>query len=171
MNVSSKANSFCERTISAPPRHTWWVAIQTQVVNLEHRGPLHRPATHERAQAGKQLGERERLRQVVVGAAVESGHAILDSIAGGQHQYRGPGAGFAQPPASLEAVDPSEHHVEDDRVVGRSLGHPQCVLPPDRHVGRQSLLVQPATDQPRHLDLVLHDQHAHVTMVTWLDEW
>ena len=53
--------------------------VELEVADLEHRGALDRAAAGERAQARQQLGERERLGQVVVGAAVEAGHAVLDA--------------------------------------------------------------------------------------------
>ena len=53
--------------------------VELQRADLEHRRALDRAATGERAQARQQLGERERLGQVVVGAAVQAGHAVLDA--------------------------------------------------------------------------------------------
>ena len=41
-----------------------------------------------RAQAGEQLVERERLREVVVGAGVEPGDPVRDLVAGGEHEDR-----------------------------------------------------------------------------------
>ncbi len=44
---------------------------EAQVADLDDRLTLDRPAAHERAQPRRQLRERERLREVVVGAAVD----------------------------------------------------------------------------------------------------
>ena len=77
--------------------------IEAQVADLEHGGPLGPPATGERTQARLQLGERERLDEVVVGAAVEPGDAIVDRLERGEHQHRRPHPALAQLPADVEA--------------------------------------------------------------------
>ena len=135
--------------------------VELEVARLEHGRALERPAARERAQPRDELGERERLDEVVVGAAVEAGDAVLDRVARGEHQHGRPDAVGAQPPADLEAVDAREHHVEHDRVVVGGARHPQRVLALDRDVGEHPLVAQAAPDQARELDLVLDDQHAH----------
>ena len=162
MNVSRIANSFAESSISVSPRVTRLVAgIEAQVADPELDRPLGRAAPHQRPQPGEQLGEGERLGQVVVGAAVEAGDPVGDRVARGQQQDRRPDPGLAQPPADLEPVDPGQHDVEHDRVVVGRLGHPERVLALDRDVGGDSLAAHPAPDQAGHLHLVLDDQHAH----------
>jgi hypothetical protein len=135
--------------------------VELQVAGGQRGGPLTGLPPRDRAQAREQLGKGEGLGEVVVGAAVEPGHAILHGVAGGQHQHRRPDALGAQAPADLEAVDARQHHVEDHGVVGRGLGHPDGVLALDRDVGGQSLLAETAADQARHLHLVLDDEHPH----------
>ena len=78
-----------------------------------------RVAAQQCAQAGAQLGERERLDQVVVGARVQPGDAVIYQVAGGEHQDRRPVAAGAQPPAHLEAVRLGHGHVEHHRVDAR----------------------------------------------------
>ena len=121
------------------------------------RGPR-RASARRRAQ---KHGELERLDQVVVGAAVEAGDAVLDLAAGGEHQHRRPDERLAQAPAGLEAVDPGQHHVEHDRVEGRGGRHPEGVLSAGGDVNDGALLDQAASQQLGHLRLVLDDQHAH----------
>ena len=118
MNVSSRANSRAESSISdvaAPDLARG--RIEAQIAGLQDRRALDRTAPDERAQARRQLRERERLGQVVVRAAVEPAHPVLDRVASGQHQHRHPDAVGAQPPAGREPVEPGHHHVEHDRVV------------------------------------------------------
>ena len=155
-------NSFEDRSISASPRQTWRVAgIEAQVADLHHRRALDRAAADEGTQAGEQLGEGERLDQVIVGAAVEAGDPIVEGAARGQHQDRRPDAVAAQAPAGLEAVDPGQHHVEDDGVVVGGARHQQGALAFVGDVDVQPFLAQPATQQGRHLHLVLDDQDLH----------
>jgi hypothetical protein len=92
--------------------------VEPQAPGREHRGPPARRAPHERPQPREQLGEGERLRQVVVGARVEPAHAVLDGVARGEHDDRRPDARGAHPPARLDAVHVRHQDVEHHRVVG-----------------------------------------------------
>ena len=69
--------------------------------------------------ASAQLGERERLDQIVVGARVQAGDAVIDQVAGGEHQDRRPVAAGTKPPAHLETVRLAHGHVEHNRVDAR----------------------------------------------------
>ena len=162
MNVSSSANSLADSRISRPPRVTsrrrW---VETQVADLQHAQPLRFASPSQRSQAGEQLGEGEWLDEVIVGAGVEPGHAVLHRVAGGQHQHRRPDAVVAQPPARLEAVDPGQHHVEHDRVVLVRLRHPEGVLAGGRDVCGETLGDEPATNEARHPELVLDHENSH----------
>ncbi len=74
------------------------------------------------ADAGEQLGEPERLDQVVVGAGVEAGDDVELLVAGGEDEDGQVGVRGAQPPADVDAVDVGQAEVEDDEldaVVGR----------------------------------------------------
>ena len=139
--------------------------VEAQVPDLEHRGPFRPAAPGERAKPGVQLGERERLHEVVVGAAVEPSHAILDRVAGREDQHRRPHPALAQGPANLEARHVGQHQIEHDRVVVDPGRHDQALLAVGRDVGGPPLLPQGAADDARHPDLVLHYQHAHGTHI------
>ena len=73
-------------------------------------------ASEQRAQPRAQLLERERLDEVVVGARVQSGDAVRDGVARGEHEHGRVVAGRAQPAADLQPVRLGHQHVEDDRV-------------------------------------------------------
>src|SRR5262249_5516993 len=112
----------------------------------------------------------ERLDEVVVGAGVEPGDAILDRVARGEHEHGRPDAAGPEPPARLEAADPRQHDVEHDRVVVGGARHPDGVLAARRDVRGEPLLDEAAADQTRHPRLVLDDQHAHAPIVPRGDE-
>ena len=65
------------------------------------------------AHAREQLGEPERLDQVVVGAGVEAGDDVELLVAGGEDEDGQLGAGGAQAAADLDAVDVGQPEVED----------------------------------------------------------
>ena len=163
ISASSSANSFeRERDLRAVARATR--ASRGRATAVPTSSTLGRSAgrrRRERAQAGEQLVERERLREVVVGADVEARHAIGDRVACRQHQHGRPDAVGAQPATRLEAVDLGQHDVEHDRVVVVRLAHPERVLAARRDVGRMALLGESATQECRDLRLVLDHENAH----------
>ena len=135
--------------------------IEAQVANLNDRRPLALSAPDQGSKPGQQLGEGERLGQVIVGPAVEPGNAVLERAASGKHQHWRPDPLLAQAPAGLEAVDAGQDHVENDRVVTASAGHADRFLTSARDVNGQALLAETTPDQRRHLHLVLDDQDIH----------
>ncbi|MCY1350503.1 hypothetical protein D9M69_367380 [compost metagenome] len=74
-------------------------------------------AAQQGAHPRQQLGEGERLDQVVVGAQLQALHAVGDAVAGGEEQHRHAAAGLAQAAQDLPAVAAGQHHVEDDQVM------------------------------------------------------
>ena len=162
MNTSSSTNSFAVRSSSvvAAPGAVGG-RVEPEVADLELGRPLGRRPAGERPQPREQLAEGERLDEVVVGARVETLDPVLDRVARGQHQHRRPDAAGAQLAAGGEAVDPRQHHVEDDRVVGRRAGHPERLLAGRGEIGRMALLAEAAHEQAAELRLVLDDQDAH----------
>ena len=74
-------------------------------------------APHQRAQARQQLGEGERLGQIVVRPDVEPVHAVVETVARREHEHRHGGALGAKAAANLHAVDAGNHQVEDHTVV------------------------------------------------------
>src|SRR5262245_18818351 len=76
--------------------------IETKVADNELRGPLNIAASRQCAQSGEELGERERLREVVVRPGVEPGDAVLDGVPRCEHQYGRPDTSRTQLTARLE---------------------------------------------------------------------
>jgi hypothetical protein len=91
--------------------------VEPDAVPLQHRrgGPV-RPAG-QRANPGDQLGQGERLGQVVVGAQLQTGHPVGEVAGGGQHQDAGQRAAGDQPAADLVAVYAGQLPVEQQHVV------------------------------------------------------
>ena len=87
--------------------------VDPHAVDLRRPGvaapPQHRP------HAGQQLGEPERLGDVVVGAGVEPEHGVDLVGPPGEHEDRHRAAGGAQAPAHVEAVDVGQPEVEQRR--------------------------------------------------------
>src|SRR5215470_13913331 len=77
---------------------------------------VHAPAAQQRADACEQLGERERLDQVVVGAAVESQHPIFDGVPSRQDEYRRLNAALAQRRQNVDAIASRQHEIEQQQI-------------------------------------------------------
>ncbi len=136
--------------------------IERQVGEPEHLARLlGERAAQDRAQAGEQLLELERLRQVVVGAGVEPLDPVADGVARGQHQDRDAVAAAAQPPGDVEAVEAGHHHVENERVGGARVdGRERGVA-----VGGELHLVagdlERALQRFAHGAVVVYNEHEH----------
>ena len=99
-------------------------------------------ATDQRLHAREEFGEVERLGEVVVRAQVKAPHAVIEGVAGGQHQDRRPRPGGAHLPADLEPVDVGQTHVEHDRVVRHRCGEADSLFGRGRAVDQEAFLPQ-----------------------------
>jgi hypothetical protein len=135
--------------------------VQSQVPDPQLGGTFRGSPADERPEPGQQLGERERLGEVVVRAGVQPRDPVGNAVAGRQHEDRAPVPGISEPPAHLKAVEIGQHHVEDDGVVRVLRCEPECFLAVTGDVDGVALFLQAALEQSGHLHLVFHDQGAH----------
>ena len=81
------------------------------------RAPVGGAAT-ERPQPGRQLRERERLDQVVVGTRVETGDTVTHGVAGREHQDGDLALVAPESLGDLQSADVRQADVQDDHVDG-----------------------------------------------------
>ena len=127
---------------------------------LEHLGdPLRPRAAQQRADARDQLGHRERLDDIVVGAGREPAHALALLAARRQHDDgQPPGLGpRAQPAAELDAGQARQHPVEQDQV-GRLLGSLIGLVAARRALDRVAFRFEIVAQQHGQRLFVLDDQ-------------
>ena len=91
-------------------------------------------AAQQSPQPGEQLVERKRLRQIVIAAAVEARHAVVEARAGGQRQDRCCDPERSQLAHHLEPVLTRKHDVQHDRIVSLARAYSW----PSSPVGAQS---------------------------------
>ena len=118
-------------------------------------------APGDRLQAGQQLGERERLGEVVVAAGLQAVHAVVDAVPRAEEQHRRGDGGVAERGDQAEAVEAGQHHVDDGRVVAaraRQLETGHAVL---GDVDGKALLAQAAGDEPGDAAIVFDDEDPH----------
>ena len=92
--------------------------------------------------ARDQLGQRERLGDVVVAADGQTRQLVLQRVAGSQEEDGDPNPVGPQAPGDLEPVEVRQHHVEDDEVRGIVLGLRQRLTPGGRLVHREPFVPQ-----------------------------
>ena len=131
-----------QRQLVARARDAMRARVDAQVGRLDDRILPHAAAPQQRAQPRQQLRKFERLDEVVVGAGVESFHAIGQRIARRQHQDRRVIPLGAQHPADLESIRRRNARIEHDRVVRRGRSALQRLLAGRRDVHRIRLLAE-----------------------------
>ena len=89
--------------------------LQVGEAELHIEGRLGAP--RQRSQPGKQLFDREWLGEVIIRACVESGDAIGQSVARGEHQNRSGAASGPKRAADGEPIFSGEPDIQNDEVV------------------------------------------------------
>jgi hypothetical protein len=115
-------------------------------------------ATRICARAREQLGERERLHQIVDGARVQAGDAILDLTTSGEDDHRQLRLEIAQFGEHLHAADPGEHQIEHNYVKALAQRSSLALDAVECRLDGEPLGLEPSlqeVDDPR---LVLHQQ-------------
>ena len=92
--------------------------VQFEDAGAKNRGRWGPPApANDGAEARQELAEIERLREIVVGAAVQAGDPRLDRVPRGQHQHGNRRSFLSNRTTHRETVLQRQHDIEDDRVV------------------------------------------------------
>ena len=165
MKHSSRANSFVESSSSVSPRQARRAAGSSRRSPTSASSAARRPAAGERAQPREQLPERERLRQVVVGAGSRARRPgrrprrVPSASAPASRPLRREAGGSTSKPSSRAA----SHRARSRRTARRAIQ--SASSPSAGDVGRMALLAQRRGEQRRQLRLVLDDQHAHRVIV------
>jgi len=114
---------------------------------------------------GDQLGEGERLDQVVVRAKIQAIHPVLDRGRRREHQDPGGLRPGGEARADRVTVDPRQVPVEDHHVIVREQGRLQGGRPVAGDVHRHAGIAQALRDAAGQRLMILHDQDAHASMV------
>jgi hypothetical protein len=115
----------------------------------------------QRPDPGDQLGEGERLGQVVVGAHAQAGHPVLHAGGRGQHEDPARRVSGGQRTAHVVAVDSRQVAVEYHDVVVQQVELGQRARAVERDVHREPDVAQPVGQVAGQHPLVLDDQHPH----------
>jgi hypothetical protein len=119
--------------------------------------------------AGEQLGEAEGLRDVVVGAAVESFDAVGDGVARGNDDHGDVGAGLSELADEGEAVEAGQVDVEEDEVVVAGAREVEAGGAVRGDLDGITFLRQSLLQRGCHAGSVFDDEHVHVPQYTAAD--
>jgi hypothetical protein len=134
--------------------------VEGELAHPEH-GRLRCPvAAAAQPHPGQDLLERERLGDVVVGAALQAGHGVADAVAGGEDDHRDVDPGLAEPPEHGEPVHLGQSDVEDEQVELAAAGVVVGGLPVGHRGRGEAVAAQPLLEEGRDPPLVLGDEHA-----------
>ena len=160
---SSTANSFGLRSRRRPARDaTRRLGSRVRSPLLQDRRQRRRRAAAQRPDPGHQLGEVERLGQVVVGAQAEAVDPLLARCSAAVSiSTRLAGVRGDDPPAHLVAVHAGQVPVEHHHVVPGDRQVLERVVAVEDHVDRHALAAQPGADRPGQDLEVFDDQHSH----------
>ena len=133
-------------------------AVHGQIAAAHDRRRGRRPAG-QRPYAGDELGERERLAEVIVRAQFQPVDPVLDI--GGGREHQDPRAGTGHRPAHPIPVHDRQVTVEHDHVIGRLRGGVQRRRAVVDDVRGHTDLTEPLSDPAGQCRMVLDHQHPH----------
>ena len=143
--------------------------VERERAGFEHLGVARVATPAERAQAGLELGQREGLREVVVGTGVEPVDAIRHGSAGGQHDDRDAVSVLAEHAADVHAADLRELDVEHDGVVLTLPAEIESLLAVGGNLNGVAARLERFLDDPRERRVVLDHKDVHVQSVASCD--
>ena len=116
----------------------------------------------QRAHPRHQLANAERLRQVIIGAALEAKHLIALLTASREHQDWHVLVGSLAPDRATDrdAIDAREHQVENDEVERARVGADERGLAVAHGLGLETLEAEVEHDQVTNMRIVFDDQYA-----------
>ena len=139
--------------------------VELEVAVDERRCQRWARAPRQRADPRDQLGEVERLGEVVVGADAETLDAILERPGRGQHQHPARAAVGDQRPADLVAVDAGKVAVEHDHVIVGERDAPERLAAVEREVDGHALAAQHGRHGLGEPRMILDHQHPHRSLL------
>ena len=162
---SSSAYSRGRRSIAFPARSARRLSRSSERSPSESRvgSALPGRSPDERLQTGQQLRKRERLRQVVVAARLQTLDAVVNRPARAQDEHGGMDAARADAIDERQPVETRQHHVDDRGVVAsadRQLDAPFTV---GRDIDGMTGFGQALADEVGDRRVVFDHEHSHDT--------
>ena len=115
----------------------------------------------ESAHARDEFGDRKWFCQIVVGARVQTFHALLDEAACSEHQDRSIDLPITQQPADLKPAAARQADIENDAVITGCTRHLDRLLAGIRKIDGIGILTQRTADEVRDAAFIFDNQDSH----------
>src|SRR5262245_13968483 len=142
-------------------RHLVRDQIHLEILVLQFEDLIHAPPAQQRPNACEQLGEREWLGEVIVGAMVEADNPVFDRVLRRQDQYRCLNATFAQRGEDIDAIAARQHEIEQQEVKGCLICQEEALFSGGRNRNFIMLRLETRAQRIRDLCFILDNQNAH----------
>ncbi|KGC71300.1 hypothetical protein DP56_5938 [Burkholderia pseudomallei] len=149
----------------AGARHAARGDVDRELAELHERIRIARIAARDRAHARGQLGQVERLDQIVVGAGVQPRDPVRDLIERGQDDDGHRRAARAQLAQEIEPTPVGQQQIEQDQIVGRDRDVPPRVREARDAIGRMPVLLDLGADGLAEPRIVFDEKHSHARVL------
>jgi Stage II sporulation protein E (SpoIIE) len=154
-----------ERHAASRPGNALRGCVQDEVGNDNFGGAELTRAAQQRAKTREQFAELERLGEVIVGAVIEAGDAVLDCIARSQHQNGHALTRFSKLAANFKTVAARNHHVEDHQVVSIDRGLIKRIVAGVGNIDGIRLFAQALGHETRDARIVFDKKQPHASII------
>jgi len=137
--------------------------VERDIAGMKGRSESAAGTPQERIDPRNELRHCERLDEVVIGSRVQPAHAIVDRVAGREHQNGGLVAGGPHVRENAEPVAVGQPQVQHHGVVGREREGLASVGAPAHRIDRKADPLQGCGQNFCDPSFVLYDQEAHVS--------
>src|SRR5262245_39773838 len=136
--------------------------IERDVGRLEDAAERAPWPAQQRPQARGEVVDREGFREIVVRAAIETDHTIVDGVTRGQNQDRQRDIVATQFADQIEAVAVRQTKIKDHRVIGESLDRAGTLFGSEKAVDTKAEFAQPLHNRLRQALVVFQQENTHV---------
>ena len=145
----------------ARPRHFPRQEIHLQIILVKLENLIRASATKQRPNPSEHLGNCKRLHEIVVGAAVESAHAIIDRVLRREDEDRRLQPALAQRREDCESISLGKHEIEHDAIERFVVHEKEALLARCGDADVVMLCLEPVTEGLRDLLFILHHEDPH----------
>jgi len=135
--------------------------IHLEILVLQLEDLIHSSPAQQRPDTRQELGECERLGEVIVGTLVEADDPVFDGVLRGQDKYWRLNATFAQRGEDIDPVAARQHEIEQEEVEGALARQEEAFFSCGRNRDLVVLGLEARTQRIRDLRFVLDDQDVH----------
>ncbi len=146
-----------------PPGHPAGDQVHLQVPRFQAEDLIHPTPAEQCPHAGEKFWKGKRLDEIIIRTTVQSQHAVLDRVFGGQNHDRCLTSPLAERCQHLHPVSPWQHQVKDHHVEGLCLDREESFFARLCHHDGVVLGFQTFLQGLGDLDVIFNDKNTHTT--------